>query len=88
METKTTLNAGITTCLFPQAKTVYDVTVIRPYNTIELCRIYGITDKTFAKWLKPFLDEIGPKNGRFYTVVQVEIIFHKLGLPYRIKENC
>ncbi len=87
MDTKTKI-PGIIHSLYPGAQTVYEVTVIKPYNTLELCRIYGVTDKTFAKWLTPFLDEIGPKNGRFYTVVQVEIIFLKLGLPYRIKENC
>lgn len=65
---------------------ITEVKEIKPYSTRELSRIYGVCDKTLLKWMKPFADEIGQKQGRFYTVVQVEIIFNKLGMPYKIKE--
>lgn len=51
------------------------------YSTKELARFYGVCDKTLLKWMKPFLTDIGPKQGRFYTVAQVKIIFEKLGTP-------
>jgi hypothetical protein len=31
--------------------------------------------------MKPFASEIGPKQGRYFTVAQVKIIFEKLGAP-------
>lgn len=65
---------------------ITEVKEIKPYSTKELSRIYGVCDKTLLKWMKPFTDEIGQKQGRFFTVAQVEIIFNKLGMPYKIKE--
>jgi hypothetical protein len=54
---------------------------IKHYTRTELAKIYGVCDRTFKKWLTPFLGEIGEKNGRFYSVTQVKIIFQKLELP-------
>jgi hypothetical protein len=62
-----------------------EVAEVRPYSIKELAQIYGVCDKTLLKWMKPFTDVIGEKRGRFFTVAQVEIIFNKLGMPYRIK---
>lgn len=54
---------------------------LKPYSKKELCALYGISDKTLIKWLQPFADEIGERIGRFYNIVQVRIIFKKLGIP-------
>ena len=54
---------------------------IKHYSTKELAGFYGVCDKTLLKWMKPFISEIGQKQGRFYTVAQVKIIFDKLGVP-------
>lgn len=67
--------------------TITEVTEVKPYSTAEMARIYGVCDRTFLKWLKPFMPLVGPKSGRFYTVAQVDIIFEKLGRPYKIKED-
>ncbi|HMJ46566.1 MAG TPA: hypothetical protein VK498_04520 [Ferruginibacter sp.] len=45
-----------------------------------------MSDKTFGTWIKPFLDEIGPRRGRYFTVRQVKIIFERLGLPESIMD--
>jgi len=54
---------------------------MKHYSTKELARFYGVCDKTLLKWMKPFTDDIGPKQGRYYTVAQVSVIFEKLGRP-------
>jgi hypothetical protein len=64
--------------------TLSTVNEIRPYSAKDLAGFYGVCDKTFKKWISPFLGEIGIKNGRFYTVAQVKIIFDKLDLPCNI----
>ncbi|HMV08154.1 MAG TPA: hypothetical protein PKA45_04680 [Cyclobacteriaceae bacterium] len=56
-------------------------TVIKPYTHKELAALYGVSWLTFQKWLKPFEQDIGIKNGHFYNTRQVEIIFEKLGYP-------
>lgn len=56
--------------------------MVKPYSVSELSGIYTVSTKTFLKWLKPFHQKIGKRHGRYYSVLQVEIIFEKLGVPY------
>ena len=65
--------------------TISLVDEIRPYSTKDLAGIYGVCDKTLKKWVKPFASEVGEKNGRYYSVAQVKIIFEKLGVPCKMK---
>ncbi|MFA6923619.1 MAG: hypothetical protein WC223_05125 [Bacteroidales bacterium] len=55
---------------------------IRPYTLSEISAFYKVHYKTLKRWLSPFKDEIGQKNGKFYSIKQVEIIFKKLSFPY------
>jgi hypothetical protein len=59
---------------------------IKPYSTRELASIYDVCDKTMKKWIKPFVSEIDEKNGRYYSVAQVKVIFDKLGVPCKFKD--
>lgn len=54
---------------------------VRPYTHKELAVLYQVSWLTFQKWLKPFKNDIGKKNGHFYTTKQVLVIFDKLGWP-------
>ena len=54
---------------------------LKPYTVLELARLYGVSDRTMKKWIKPFEAEIGIKIGYFYTIAQVKIIFERLGTP-------
>ena len=56
-------------------------TQLRPYCLKELAALYEVKPRTIKIWLEPFLSIIGEKNGRFYTLRQVEIIFNKIGEP-------
>ena len=58
---------------------------IRPYSVKDLASIYGVCDKTLKKWVKPYATEVGEKNGRYYSVAQVKVIFDKLGVPCKMK---
>lgn len=55
-----------------------------PLSSNQLARLYGISRKTLYKWMAPFCEEIGQKNGRFFTTAQVKTIVQKLGLPTEI----
>ena len=59
---------------------------IKPYSTKELAGIYGVCDKTLKKWLLPFGEAIGNKQGRYFNVAQVKTIFDKLGVPSCLSE--
>ena len=64
--------------------TINMIDEIRPYSVKDLAGIYGVCDKTLKKWIKPFAGEVGEKNGRYYSVVQVKVIFEKLGVPCKM----
>ncbi len=60
---------------------------IKPYTHKELSGLYGVCKQTFTKWLMPFQEKIGNRQGNFYSVEQVKIIFDSLGIPYSIEDD-
>ncbi|WP_460558931.1 hypothetical protein [Ferruginibacter profundus] len=54
---------------------------VKAYSIGELASLYEISVRTMNRWLKPHLEKIGKRQGRFFTVKQVETIFDLLGLP-------
>jgi hypothetical protein len=54
---------------------------IKPYKHKELSILYGVSKKTFSKWLLPFKEKIGERKGHYYSVEQVKKIFVVLGIP-------
>jgi len=58
---------------------------LKPYSLVDLAKLYTVCDRTMKKWIKPFEQEVGEKNGRYYSISQVKIIFDKLGLPCEIE---
>jgi hypothetical protein len=59
---------------------------IKAYSITNLAALYGITNKTMNRWMKPHAEAIGKREGRYYTALQVRIIFEKLGLPGNVSE--
>jgi hypothetical protein len=57
----------------------------QPYTTDELSLLYGITSKTFLKWINPFKEAIGQKIGWYFNIRQVAVIFENLGRPEKEK---
>ncbi len=54
---------------------------VQPYSLKELSAMYGVSKNTFKKWLQPFKEELGKRNGYYYNNKQVKLIFDKLGSP-------
>ena len=55
---------------------------VKPYLPSELAALYGISVVTLKNvWLRPFVDTIGPRAGNYYNILQVKIIFERLGEP-------
>jgi hypothetical protein len=59
---------------------------IKPYTQKELSSLYGVCKQTFSKWLIPFKEQIGERNGHFYSVEQVKVIFSFLGVPESLED--
>ena len=60
---------------------------VKAYSISELSSMYGISNKTMNRWMKPYAAIIGKREGRYYAALQVRIIFDKLGLPGKIYET-
>lgn len=54
---------------------------IQAKSKLELATDYGISVRTFNKWVKPFENIIGKCVGRIYTPKQVKLIYDSLGEP-------
>ena len=54
---------------------------LKPYSDKELSVLYTICPRTLKKWLAPHLEDLGPRRGRFYTIVQVKKIVDWFGYP-------
>lgn len=61
--------------------TTRDYVEIKPYSISELAAIYSVKPRTMRMWIARHQEAIGEKTGRYFTALQVKIIFEKLGLP-------
>ncbi len=57
------------------------VNTVKAYTIAELAVLYQVSTKTFRTWLKQYAKEIGERESRYFTVLQVKIIFERLGEP-------
>ncbi len=62
-----------------------EIFLLKPYNHKQLADFYGVCWLTFQRWVKKHEEEIGKKQGHFYSIKQVLIIFKVLGMPKRFK---
>lgn len=56
----------------------YNDIIIKPYTHHELSVLYGVSWRTLQRWLKKHQQEIGEKDGHYYTIRQVE---NRIGWP-------
>ena len=54
---------------------------IKPYRPNEMAKFYQVSYPTFLKWITAFKERLGERNGLYFSVKQVEIIFDELGIP-------
>jgi len=60
---------------------------LRPYYLKELAIIYGVSPKTFRKWIKPFSKIIGERKGYYFAIPQVIKIFKLFEIPSVISDK-
>lgn len=66
-------------------KQEYTIIEIKRYKLRELASIYKVNRKTFRGWLNKFKNELGPREGHYYSIAQVKLILKKLELPSFVK---
>ncbi len=68
-----------------EKKEEYKIIKIKRYKLRELAEIYEVNRKTFRGWLNKFKLELGTREGHYYSISQVKLIFSKLELPSAVK---
>ena len=54
---------------------------LRPCNLKELAEQYSVSTKTLRTWLEPHLTRIGKRRSRYFTALQMRIIYECIGDP-------
>ncbi len=57
---------------------------LKPYTITELAKVYGVSTRTFKKWVDKKVPEVGPRMGRYYIIPQVKMIFENMKIPTAI----
>ena len=53
----------------------------KPCTVKELAGMYGVSPKTLRTWMEPHQAAIGERVSRYFTALQLQVIFDRLGLP-------
>ena len=65
-----------------QVKLIFQyVDLPSPYTLCDLVMLYEVSPPTFKTWLSKFENELGEKQGHFYSFRQLYIIITKLDIP-------
>ena len=57
---------------------------IKPYRLKDLIAIFDVNENTFKNWMARYTDELGEKDGKYYSIRQVEFMIEKFGLPKKV----
>ncbi len=55
--------------------------IIKPYRLMDLTIIFDVSEKTLRRWIREYQEEIGERNGFYYSAAQVTIMLNKFGRP-------
>lgn len=58
--------------------------IIKPYRIIDLAAIFDVNRKTMRRWMSNFPGELGKRDGKYFSINQVEFMIAQFGLPRRI----
>ena len=54
---------------------------VMPYSPSELWDLYCVSRHIWRRWFRKIKEDVGPRQGRYYNIQQVRIIFEKLDPP-------
>jgi hypothetical protein len=59
--------------------------IIKPYRMLDLAAIFDVNYRTMKRWMSNFPNELGKKNGLYYSIHQVQFMIAQFGLPRRVQ---
>jgi hypothetical protein len=58
--------------------------IIKPYRLIDLAAIFDVNHKTMHRWISKHPQELGRRDGYYFSVQQVRFCIEQFGLPQKI----
>jgi transposase-like protein len=55
--------------------------IIKPYRISDLATIFDIHRDTMRKWMLSYPEQLTKREGKYFSVRQVEFIIEKFGRP-------
>ncbi len=72
----------------PQEKKQYFDTdgdlFVKPYRLSDLSNIFDVNRKTMRKWMDKHPEELGKREGKYFSIRQVQFCLQQFGLPGKI----
>lgn len=59
--------------------------IIKPYRLIDLAAIFDVNYRTMKRWMNNFPCELGNKEGKYYSIHQVQFMIGQFGLPRKVQ---
>jgi hypothetical protein len=58
--------------------------IIKPYRIKDLAAIFDVNQQTLKRWMSKHPRQLGKRDGRYYSVHQVNYMIEVFGLPHKI----
>lgn len=58
--------------------------IVKPYRIIDLAAIFDVNRKTMRRWMDNFPEELGKRDGKYFSISQVEFMIAQFGLPRKL----
>jgi hypothetical protein len=58
--------------------------IIKPYRIKDLAAIFDVNQQTLKRWMSKHPRQLGNRDGRYYSVHQVNYMIEVFGLPHKI----
>lgn len=70
-----------------KTKTYYDEQgnlIIKPYRMKDLAAIFDVNQQTLKRWMSKHSEKLAEKDGKYYSVHQVNYMIEIFGLPHKV----
>ena len=58
--------------------------IIKPYRLKDLATIFDVNQQTLKRWMSKYPERLSEKDGKYYSVHQVNYMIEVFGLPHKV----
>lgn len=58
--------------------------IVKPYRLKDLAAIFDVNQQTLKRWMNKHPQRLSEKDGKYYSVHQVNYMIEVFGLPHKV----